>query len=84
MGVNVIEGLSGQENYDSRRRERSVIHIHTASFSGPFEAISSSFGPLENKSVPKHGAKNMLPVIERCTVPAATMSHIMIHIPVNI
>jgi len=35
------------------------------------------------RSVPRQGAKNILPLIDRCTVPAATTSHIRTHAPVS-
>jgi hypothetical protein len=61
----------------------TIYKNHTASFFGPFKAIVSCFIRLRNKSVPRHGAKNILPVIERCTVRAAITSHIMTQIAVK-
>jgi hypothetical protein len=53
---------------------------HTTFFESS-EAVPSRF--FWNRSVPRHGAKNILPVKERCTVLTATTSHMMTHNPVN-
>lgn len=38
---------------------------------------------FKNKSVPKHGAKNILPLAARFTVRTATINHITTQIPVS-
>jgi hypothetical protein len=58
------------------------FQFHAASF-GPFEAFLPSFSFFRYKSVPRHGAKNILPVRDLRTVPAAITSHMITHITVN-
>jgi hypothetical protein len=54
-----------------------------AASSRRLEANRSSFRFRRNRSVPRHGAKNIFPVIERWIVPAATTSHMRTQIAVK-
>ena len=55
--------------------------FHTLTDSFPLPLGPFVFGM--NRSVPKHGAKNILPLIACFAVPAATTSHKMTHIPIK-
>jgi len=72
------------QNWDSR-----YVASHDTAVDGELPGLSPSSTALAscfllwNKSVPRQGAKNILPVIDRCAVPAATTNHVRTHAPVS-